>query len=125
MNQTISFPNIFNVTTGKVNLESGKKSIDRCLYLLLNSTTPELLGDPMFGSDVIEHVFDYEGALLEEMVRSKILNAVNLYERRIEMNSEDITFTYEEESVIINMRYYIKAEGVYSTFSLAMLGGRE
>lgn len=125
MNQTISFPNIFNITTGKVNLESGKQSIDRCLYLLLNSATPELLGDPIFGSDIVEHVFDYEGALLEEMIRSKILNAVNLYEKRIEMNSEDITFTYEDDSVVINMRYYIKAEGIYSTFSLAMLGGRE
>lgn len=123
MEQTIGFPNIFNVTTGKVNLESGVTSINRCLYLLLNSTTPELLGDPMFGSDIIEHVFDYEGSVLEEMIRSKILNAVNLYERRIELNSEDITFTYEDKSVIINMRYFVKAEGIYSTFSLAMLGG--
>lgn len=123
MEQTIGFPNIFNVTTGKVNLESGVTSINRCLYLLLNSTTPELLGDPMFGSDIIEHVFDYEGSILEEMIRSKILNAVNLYERRIELNSEDITFTYEDKSVIINMRYFVKAEGIYSTFSLAMLGG--
>jgi phage baseplate assembly protein W len=57
------------------------------------------------------------------MIRSKILNAVNLYERRIELNSEDITFTYEDKSVIINMRYFVKAEGIYSTFSLAMLGG--
>ena len=123
MEQTIGFPNIFNVTTGKVNLESGVTSINRCLYLLLNSTTPELLGDPMFGSDIIEHIFDYEGSVLEEMIRSKILNAVNLYERRIELNSEDITFTYEDKSVIINMRYFVKAEGIYSTFSLAMLGG--
>ena len=123
MEQTIGFPNIFNVTTGKVNLESGVTSINRCLYLLLNSTTPELLGDPMFGSDIIEKSLEYKGNKIEEMKRSKNMNAVNPYERRIELNSEDITFTYENKSVIINMRYFVKAEGIYSTFSLAMLGG--
>ena len=122
MEKTIGFPNIFNVTTGKVNLDSGKESIDKCLYLLLNSMTPELLGDPLFGSDIIEHVFDYEGAMLEEMLRSKILNAINLYERRISVTAEDITFEYEDKSVIINLSYFIEAEGVRSTFSLAMLG---
>ena len=84
--------------------------------------TPELLGDPLFGSDIIEHVFDYEGSMLEEMIRSKILNAVNLYEKRISVTAEDITFEYEDKSVIINLSYFIEAEGVRSTFSLAMLG---
>lgn len=119
--QTLSFPNIFNVITGKTNLDTGKESINRCLYLLLNSMTPELLGDPIFGSDLLEHIFDYEGTLLEEMVKSKILKAVNLYETRISLTAEDITLTYEEKSVLITMNYYIKAEGVRSSFTLAML----
>ena len=119
--KTLSFPNIFNVTTGKTNLDTGKQSIDRCLYLLLNSMTPELLGDPIFGSDIIEHVFDYEGSLLEEMIRSKILNAVNLYEPRISVTAEDITLTYEDKSVLITMEYIIKAEGTKSSFTLAMI----
>lgn len=83
--------------------------------------TPELLGDPIFGSDLLEHIFDYEGTLLEEMVKSKILKAVNLYETRISLTAEDITLTYEEKSVLITMNYYIKAEGVRSSFTLAML----
>ena len=87
MEQTIAFPKIFNTTTGKVNLESGSTSINDCLYILLNSMSPELLGDPMYGSNILELSFEYEGTLLEELLRSKILNAISLYERRISLRS--------------------------------------
>ena len=118
--KTIAFPKIFNTTTGKVNLASGSESINDCLYLLLNSMSPELLGDPMYGSNILELSFEYEGKLLEELIRSKILNAVTLYEPRISLTSEDINFYYDDETITIEMRYYIKAEGVFTTFALAM-----
>ena len=120
MEQTIAFPKIFNVTTGKVNLASGRESINDSLYLLLNSMNPELLGDPMYGSNILELSFDYEGPLLEQLLKSKICTAVKLYERRIDLTEENINLIYNEDTVIIQMDYYIKAEGVYNTFSLAM-----
>lgn len=120
MEQTIAFPKIFNTTTGKVNLESGSTSINDCLYILLNSMSPELLGDPMYGSNILELSFEYEGTLLEELLRSKILNAISLYERRISLTAEDINFYYDAETITIELRYYIKAEGSFTTFSLAM-----
>lgn len=120
MEKTIAFPKIFNATTGKVNLESGTKSINDCLYLLLNSMSPEMLGDPMYGSGLLELTFNYQGTLLEELVKSKILNAVSKYERRIEMSENDIQLIYDGDTVIIQLDYYIKAEGTTSTFSLAM-----
>jgi len=120
MERTISFPKIFNATTGKVNLESGVASINDCLYLLLNSMNTEMLGDPMYGSGLLELTFTYQGTLLEELIRSKICNAVRLYERRIEISEDDIQLIYDEDTVIIQMSYYVKAEGTTSTFSLAM-----
>lgn len=121
MEQTIAFPKIFNTTTGKVNLASGTESINDCLYILLNSMSPELRGDPMYGSNILELSFEYEGPLLEELLRSKILDAIEKYERRILVTAEDITFKYNEETITIELKYFVKAEGVYKQFSLAML----
>lgn len=121
MEKTIAFPKIFNTTTGKVNVVSGTESINDCLYILLNSMSPELLGDPEYGSNILELSFEYEGALLEELLRSKILNAITKYEHRIDVTSEDINFHYDEETITIELNYYVRAEGVYKTFSLAML----
>ena len=122
--QTISFPKIFNTVTGKVNLSSGTESINDCLYLLLNSMKNEMLGDPLYGSDVLGLTFEYEGAILEELLRSKILSSIKLYETRITVNEGDINFSYDEHTIIIELRYYVKSEGEYRTFSLAMQNGQ-
>lgn len=120
MEYTIGFPKIFNTSTGKVNVVSGTDSINDCLYILLNSMSPELLGDPMYGSNILELSFEYEGPILEELLRSKILNAVTKYETRISLTSDDINFSYDEETITIEMNYFVKAEGVYKKFALAM-----
>lgn len=121
--KTISFPKIFNLATGKTNLSSGRQSINECLYVLLNSMAMEFLGDPMYGSNILENTFDVENALLYEILRSKILNAVSLYEPRIEMTEESIEFKTNEHEVIMKMTYFVKAEGTYATFAMALPKG--
>ena len=118
--RTISFPNIFNLTNGKTNTSVGNVSIQECLYLLLNSMHPELLGDPLYGSNILENAYDYNGKILQEMVRSKIATAVAQYEPRITLNINDIEVISEDSSVIINLKYYIKSTGTYDTLSLIL-----
>lgn len=120
MEKTISFPTIFNKNSGKTQLVSNPESVKECLYLLLNSMHFELLGDPVYGADILESAFEYKGVALYETLRSKILKAITMYEPRVTVNSSDITFTEEESLIIINVRYYVKAEGTYDNTTLAL-----
>ena len=120
MEKTFSFPVIFNRDTGKTSLSSGRDSIKECLYLLLNSMAPELLGDPLYGGNILECAFELKGKPLYETLKTNILRAIMMYEPRVTVNSEDITFTEDGSLIIINLRYYIKQEGTYDNTSLAL-----
>lgn len=121
--RTISFPKIFNLATGKTNLSSSRQSINECLYILLNSMVMEFLGDPMYGANILENTFDVESTILYEILKSKILNAVSLYEPRISMTESDIEFETRNHEVILKITYYIKAEGTYATLATALPRG--
>lgn len=123
MEQTISFPKIFNRNSGKTNLSSGPESVRECLYLLLNSMPYELLGDPMYGSGILESAFECKGNILYETLRSRILESVALYEPRVTLDSDGVTFTEEGSTIIINLRYYIKQEGTYDNTTLVLETG--
>lgn len=120
MEKTIAFPKIFNRNSGKTNLVSGSESVTDCLYLLLNSMYAELLGDPVFGADILESAFELKGMALQETLRSKILKAVTLYEPRVTLNSDGITFTENNEEIIITLRYYVKQTGTYDNTTLVL-----
>jgi phage baseplate assembly protein W len=118
--RTISFPDIFNLTNGKTNMSTGNVSIQECLYLLINSMHPELLGDPLYGSNILENAYDYNGKLLQELVKSKISTAIAQYEPRVTISLNDIEVISDDNSVIINLRYYIKSTGTYDTLSMIL-----
>jgi phage baseplate assembly protein W len=118
--RTISFPDIFNLTNGKTNMSTGNVSIQECLYLLINSMHPELLGDPLYGSNILENAYDYNGKLLQELVKSKISTAIAQYESRVTISLNDIEVISDDNSVIINLRYYIKSTGTYDTLSMIL-----
>ena len=91
MNQTtFSFPQLVNRTTRKIELSKNTKSINECLGILLRTRPGELLGDPDYGCYLIDRVFRYNGILIESLIKEDIQNAVQKYEPRIELNSNDI-----------------------------------
>lgn len=120
MENTIAFPVIFNRNNGKTTLVSGNESIKDCLYLLMNSMYAELLGDPMYGANILESSFELKGVALYETLRSKILKAVTLYEPRVTLDAEGVTFTEDGPMIIITLRYYVKQTGTYDNTSLAL-----
>lgn len=123
MVNTISFPNIFNQTSGKCNCSSGHESINECLYLLLNSSSREMFGDPGFGANILEESYSHNNEILNEILKNKIVSAIMTYEKRISVTREDIFIENKDNSVVITIRYYIKDEGEYNTYTLSMIEG--
>ena len=92
MNQrTFSFPQIINRISGKIELSSNTQSINECLGILLRTRPGEMLGDPDWGCYLIDRVFGYRGVVLAELIKEDILDAVQKYEPRITMTTDDIT----------------------------------
>ena len=119
MNQkTFSFPQMFNKTTYKTSLSENTKSINECLGILLRTRPGEMLGDPNWGCSLIERIFMYEGVVIESLLKEDILNAVQKYEPRITMSSNDITIVQEPKVVHIYIQYEIKETGEINEYNL-------
>ncbi len=118
---TMRFPDIFNKVTGKCSVVSGKDSINQCLFLLINSTVGELIGDPSYGANILENVYDHNNAILNQVLKDKIASAIKMYEPRVTVNEWDISVENNMNTATITVSYYIKEEGKYDTYTLSML----
>lgn len=118
---TIRFPDIFNKVTGKCSVVTGQESINKCLFLLINSTVGELIGDPSYGANILENVYDHNNVILNQVLKDKIASAIKMYEPRITVNDWDISVENNMNTATITVSYYIKEEGKYDTYTLSML----
>ena len=121
MNQTtFSFPQLVNRTTRKIELSKNTKSINECLGILLRTRPGELLGDPDYGCYLIDRVFRYNGILIESLIKEDIQNAVQKYEPRIELNSNDIYLEQDRRILKIYIQYTIKETGEVNDYNMEL-----
>lgn len=119
MNQrTFSFPQIINRISGKIELSSNTQSINECLGILLRTRPGEMLGDPDWGCYLIDRVFGYRGVVLAELIKEDILDAVQKYEPRITMTTDDITIVNNVNNVEIYLQYTIKETGEINNYNM-------
>lgn len=121
MNQTtFSFPQLVNRTTRKIELSKNTKSINECLGILLRTRPGELLGDPNYGCYLIDRVFRYNGILIESLIKEDIQNAIQKYEPRIEVNSNDIYLEQAGRILRIYLQYTIKETGEVNKYNMEL-----
>lgn len=119
MNQkTFSFPQIINRTSKKIDLSDNVQSINECLGILLRTRPGELWGDPDYGCYMIDRVFQYQGIIVDELIKEDILTAVEKYEPRIEMTTNDITLVEQDNRLSIYLRYVIKETGEINEYNM-------
>ena len=115
---TFSFPQIINRTSKKIDLSDNVQSINECLGILLRTRPGELWGDPDYGCYMIDRVFQYQGIIVDELIKEDILTAVEKYEPRIEMTTSDITIVEKDNLLSIYLRYVIKETGEINEYNM-------
>lgn len=116
--KTFSFPQIINRTTGKIEMSDNVQSINECLGILLRTRPGELFGDPAWGCNLISRVFQYNGLIVAELIKEDILDAVEKYEPRIIMTTNDITLVEDTNLLQIYLKYVIKETGEINEYNL-------
>lgn len=115
---TFSFPQMVNRSTKRMTLSTENKSINECLGILLRTRPGELLGDPDYGCNLINRVFQYQGVVINTLIMEDILTAVEKYEPRVKMTANDIIIDHQEQAVHIYINYTIKETGEINSFNL-------
>lgn len=119
MNQkTFGFPHIVDRITDSITLSDNTKSINECLSILLRTRPGEMLGDPDWGCNLISRVFQYQGVIVESLIREDITSAIEKYEPRISMDSNDIIIDTDGNTVHIYINYTIKETGEVNQYNM-------
>lgn len=119
MNQnTFSFPQIINRISGKIELSSNTQSINECLGILLRTTPGEMLGDPNWGCNLMSRIFQYQGIIVEELIKEDIIDAISKYEPRITVTTNDIVIEENTNVLNIYIQYEIKETGEINSYNM-------
>lgn len=112
MSYSISFPDIFGKSS--VNLESDYDAVKQDLILLLGSNKGGLYGDPWFGTDIKQVLWDPNHRdILTYIVRDQIFEAIYSYmPNNIKINRNDIVVNIIDNyaNVQINLSAYSNKE---------------
>jgi len=115
---TFSFPQFVDRSTKAVKLSKDTKSINECLGVLLRTRPGELFGDPEYGCNLIDRIFEYNGIVIDTLLKEDIINAVSKYEPRVIMTYGDIEIYKTPQVVHIFIQYLIKDTGEVNQFNI-------
>jgi len=97
----LSFPNIFNISSGKVNIVNGDIANRQAMKCILLSNIGELLGDPLFGSDIKSCIFELKNDFIRQLFKDKTTEAFSRYIKNVIVNSNDINIEFDEDGVVV------------------------
>ena len=114
MANMISFPNIFNKSSGKTMLVSNNTEIKQAIKCVLLTNIGELLGDPMFGSNIKSSLFEIKNDIFTTILKQRIVDAITKHVKSAKVNGNEIEIiSYPNNSkvkVVINYYNVIAGE---------------
>ena len=121
MPMSISFPDMFDVSAGKCKIVTGDTANRQQLKSVLLTNLGELLGDPLFGSNLKSCLFEIKSPLFQRMLQESIAKAANTFVPGIRISSTEIN-TEESNTTVttITVNYYTLASGETGIISLAV-----
>lgn len=77
---SVSWPNMFDVSRGKLSLYSNSRSITNRVKLLLLSEPTELYMEPNFGVGLRKHIFKYNNDNVIALIQDELIEQLRLWE---------------------------------------------
>lgn len=102
---TFAFPTMVDRINGKTRLSTDEKSVNECLGILLRTRPGELMGEPGYGCNLINRIYQYNGVILADLCKEDIMEAASIWEKRCTINKDDIQIIRKDRYVYIYILY--------------------
>lgn len=115
----IKFPEIFNDVRGHTNIEEGRDKIKQSIEDILEVRVGEKFGSPNYGSRLYEIVFEPNDRIAKDLVKEYVIDALNRWEDRIEIDSIDVM--QEDNEMYIRINYRIGRTNIRDYYEYTLL----
>jgi phage baseplate assembly protein W len=93
--------------TGDVLVKTDVAAVLQSIRNLIMTSAGEILWEPNIGGGVSKLLFELNDGLLQMMLHEKIINTINRFEPRVEIDSLDIQTIQNGNGVNIILNFYI------------------
>jgi phage baseplate assembly protein W len=104
----IAFP-LRNDARGQIAMVEGPHDIDSSLHAVLSTAPGERVMRPEFGCAIWDLLFDPLNHNTVGLMAQSVREAVSRWEPRVDLESVDVTVTPSRESVVVDVKYRIRA----------------
>lgn len=120
---SLDFPNMLNSTTTRV-IKDRAASLSN-LILLLKSDRNSLLGDPYFGTNLKNFLFNQNNIVLRDVIVDEIYTAIKTFLPQISVERKNISVTSDGDSVYVNIKALNLLDYTLDSYNLNLINAEE
>lgn len=120
---SLDFPNMLNSTTTRV-IKDHAASLSN-LILLLKSDRNSLLGDPYFGTNLKNFLFNQNNIVLRDVIVDEIYTAIKTFLPQISVERKNISVTSDRDSVYVNIKALNLLDYTLDSYNLNLINAEE
>lgn len=104
---------------GNVNIKSSMYKFQDDLKVLLETKRKTLIGDPAFGSDLVDLLYEPANETTASLIRQEVANTIEKYYKNINITQVDVTFT--SHTVKLKIYYHLMSSNIDDTVMLEFI----
>ena len=117
----VSFPDMFNGSATKIEYDA--EATKKCLYLLLNSESGEMFGDPDFGAKLRRYFYDQNNYILKDIIIDELYTKISIFCPQITLDRNNITLVQKNKNIVGNIRYRNNIDFIPDTYEIVLFRG--
>lgn len=115
----IKFPDMFGASAGKVSTVEGADEAKQCIKCALQTVEGELFGDPSYGSNIRQYMFENITDDVRDDIAQEIKRVANKYSKDLVIQQVGFKKTDPVSNTLeITIYYYIKSQGIEDSTSI-------
>lgn len=99
--RSISWPEMFTKTS--TNVVSDKEATSQNLKILLQTDNNEVFGDPEFGANLTQFLYDPNDSIVLDLLKDAIYTAIATYMPQLVVNRSDINLKSDKRTVYVEI----------------------
>lgn len=115
---SFNFPKMIGSHSAK--LLADKDAIRSNLILLLATEKTSLFGDPYFGSQLKQILFEQSNQIIVDLVIDELYTAITTFIPQVFLERKDITITTDKIDLYAEIRYIYRADNTADLYSIKL-----
>ena len=113
----LRFPEIFSQSTKRCSIQQGIAKINQSLYDIFSTRKGERVLQPEYGSQLHRLLFEMADDVLEDMIKIYVLEAIEQWEPRIEVDFISAERVPDDEHVVeVSIHYRISKTNIQGSY---------